>query len=339
VNPSQNLHSHLASLAFGERSAQIDYSVYDMRERLNFVVTGLIEYESLIDDNLFRHHSSMLTINEMKIAATASTPIRSTVGQTNKSTLIVPFSGRGDLIANGNKLQWQSSKSAVFLPNCGGSSQSTTRSILMIDLDPIKLESIAVNMLGISPRSTPLLNLELPREINLQVGRISFVAIFREIANLLDQYSLQPELLNQSGMEDSLYRNIAIMFEPKLFLDASTSSPSRAYARRLLDRVCQYIQANLREPINLTDLERVSCMSRRKLHYSFLRRYNCTPMQWVRTERLTLIHSKLNRAIPGDTTSKIALEYGFTKPTTFANYYLKRFGELPSATIARALAR
>ena len=127
MNPSQNLHSHLASLAFGERSAQIDHSVYDMRERLKFVVTGLMEYESLIDDNLFRHHSSMLTINEMKIAATASTPVRSTVGQTKKCTLIVPFSGRGDLIANGNKLQWQASKSAVFLPNCGGRFTKNTK--------------------------------------------------------------------------------------------------------------------------------------------------------------------------------------------------------------------
>jgi AraC-like DNA-binding protein len=339
VNPSQNFDSHLASLAFGNRSTQIDNSVYDMRERLKFVVTGLMEYESLIDDGLFRHHSSMLTINEMKIAATASTPIRSTVGQTNKSTLIIPLAGRGDLIANGNKLQWQASKSAVFLPNCGGSSQSTTRSILMIDLDPKKLESVAMNMMGLRYRSIPLLSLDHPKEVNLQVGRISFEAIFRELANLLDQYCLHPELLNHSGMEDSIYRNIAMMLEPKLFLDASTSSPTRAYARRLLDRVCQYIQAHLREPINLTDLERVSCMSRRKLHYSFLRRYNCTPMQWVRAERLMLINSKLNRAIPGDSASKIALEYGFTKATTFSNYYLKQFGELPSTTIARALAR
>ena len=339
MNQSQNYNSNLATLAFGDRSTHIDYSVYDMRERLKFVVTGLIEYESLIDNGLFRHHSSMLTINEMKIAATASTPIRSKVRQTNKSTLLIPFSGRGDIIANGNKLQWQASKSAVFLPNCGGISQSTTRSVLMIDLDPKKLESVAMQMLGLSSQSTPLLSLEQPREVSLRVGRISFEVIFRELANLLDHYCLQPELLNQSGMEDSLYRNIAMMLEPKLFLDASSSTPTRAYARRLLDRVCQYIQANLREPINLTDLERVSCMSRRKLHYSFLQRYNCTPMQWVRMERLKLIHSKLNHAVPGDTTSKIALEYGFTKPTAFANYYLKQFGELPSATIARALAR
>jgi AraC-like DNA-binding protein len=62
-------------------------------------------------------------------------------------------------------------------------------------------------------------------------------------------------------------------------------------------------------------------------------------MQWVRAERLMLINSKLNRAIPGDSASKIALEYGFTEATTFSNYYLKQFGELPSTTIARALAR
>ena len=59
----QNSKSHLSALAFGDRSTHIDESVYDMRERLKFIVTGLIEYESLIDDKLFRHHSSLLTIN------------------------------------------------------------------------------------------------------------------------------------------------------------------------------------------------------------------------------------------------------------------------------------
>jgi len=129
------------------------------------------------------------------------------------------------------------------------------------------------------------------------------------------------------------------MFQPSLFLDASTSSSNRKYARRLLDRVCQYIQAHINQPINLTDLERISCMSRRKLHYAFLKRHNCTPMQWVRAERLTLIHNQLNRGIPGDKVTTIALDCGFNKPTAFAAYYNKRFGELPSATLARAQAR
>lgn len=336
---SQNSKSHLSALAFGDRSTHIDDSVYDMRERLKYIVTGLVEYESLIDDKLFRHHSSLLTINGMKIAATASTPIRSKVGKTNKTTLIVPLSGQGDLIANGSALQWQASRKAVFLPNCGGSAESTNRSILMIDLDPARLETVARSMLGLTSSTAPLLNLHTPREIDLQVGRVSFETVFRQLANLLDQFSLQPELLDRSGIDDSFYRNIAMMLHPSLFLDASTSTPTRKYARRLLDRVCQYIQAHLNQPINLTDLERVSCMSRRKLHYAFLKRYNCTPMQWVRAERLTLVHNQLNRAVPGDKITTIALECGFNKPTAFADYYNKRFGELPSATLARALAR
>ena len=335
----QNSKSHLSALAFGDRSTHIDESVYDMRERLKFIVTGLIEYESLIDDKLFRHHSSLLTINGMKIAATASTPIRSKVGKTNKTTLILPLSGQGDLIANGRTLQWCASSKAVFLPNCGGSSESTNRSVLMVDLDPIRLEKVAHTMLGVSPDSISLMNLDIPREIDLQVGRVSFEAVFRQLANLLDQFSLQPELLNQSGIDDAFYRNIAMLLQPGLFLDASTSTPNRKYARRLLDRVCQYIQAHLNQPINLTDLERVSCMSRRKLHYAFLKRYNCTPMQWVRAERLTLVHNQLNRGIPGDKVTTIALDCGFNKPAAFADYYNTRFGEMPSATLARAQAR
>jgi len=336
---TQNSKSNLSALAFGDRSTHIDESVYDMRERLKFIITGLVEYESLIDHKLFRHHSSLLTVNGMKIAATSSTPIRSKVGKTNKTTLIIPLSGHGSLIADGRTLQWHASSKAVFLPRCGGSSESTNRSVLMVDLDPIRLETVARTMLGLGPDSPSLMNLDIPREIDMQVGRVSFETVFRQLANLLDQFSLQPELLNQSGIDDAFYRNIAMMLQPSLFLDASTSSSNRKYARRLLDRVCQYIQAHINQPINLTDLERISCMSRRKLHYAFLKRHNCTPMQWVRAERLTLIHNQLNRGIPGDKVTTIALDCGFNKPTAFAAYYNKRFGELPSATLARAQAR
>jgi AraC-like DNA-binding protein len=338
-NKTHSLKSPLSALAFGERSMHIDNSVDDMREKLKYIVTGLVEYESLIDDNLFRHHSSLLTMNDMKIAATASTPIKSKVGKSNKLTLIIPLAGQGNLVANGSNLKWQAGEKAVFLPNCEGSSESSNRSILMVDLDYNKLDSIARNMLAISSSENVPLNLHIPRELNLQIGRVSFETVFRQLASMLDQFSIQPELLNQSGIEDSFYRNIAVMLQPELFLDSSTSSLTRAYARRLLDRVCQYIQAHIKQPITLSDLERVSCMSRRKLHYTFLNRYNCTPMQWVRSERLLLVHNKLNRAIPGDKVTTISLEYGFTKPATFAIYYQKQFGELPSVTLARSLRR
>jgi AraC-like DNA-binding protein len=336
---SPNPKTSLPALAFGNRSMHIDDSVYEMRERLKHAIPGLLAYESLVDEGSFRHHSSTIAVNGMKIVASASTATRSKVGKLNKTTLIMPFAGKGELTVNGFKLQWEASKKAVLLPNCGGISESTDRSILIIDLDPDKLELVARGMLGSKSESASLLSFSTPREIDLHVGRISFEMVFRQLASLLDQFILQPELLDQSGIDDSIYRNVVMMLHPNLFLDASTSTPTRKYARRLLDRICLYIQTHLDQPITLDDLEKISCMSRRKLHYAFLKRYNCTPMQWVRNERLTLLHEQLSRGIPGEKVSSIALNCGFNKLTSYVSYYKERFGELPGETFARASGR
>lgn len=329
----------IPTLAFGNKSAHIDNSVDGMAAKLKYIVPGLKEYESLIDEKLFRHQSSLITINDLKIAASASTPIRSSVGKTNTSTLIIPLAGHGKVMANGRALEWHGGSKAIFLPNCAGSSESTNRSVLMIDLDPKRLEDTTRVMLGLELHSQLPFEWSTPCVCDLKVGRVSFDLVFRHLASLIDQFSLQSELINQSGLDDSFYRNIAILLTPTLYLDSASSNPNRKYDRRLLDRVCQYIQSHLTYPISLTDLEKVGCMSRRKLHYAFLQRYHCTPIAWVRMERLTLAHERINKASPGTKLTDIAMACGFNKPATFSQYYLIRYGEQPSISLARALAR
>ena len=329
----------LPPLVFGGRSAKIDDSVNEMRDRLQTVVTGLQEYESIADHGMFQHQSCLLNVNGMKMAATASTPVKVKVNQNEDTTLMIPFYGQGNLIIDGRMIHWQAGVNAVILPNCAGSGESSLRSTLMIDINPKRLEVITRSMLGINQSSSKLYDLNAPRKLNLQVGRLSFETVFRQLANLLDQFALQPELLNQTAIDDNFYRNLAVMLQPELFLDELSATPSRKYARRLLDRVCDYVQAHLNQPISLTALERVSNMSARNLHYAFLKRYNTTPMRWVRAERLTMAHNHLTSASPGATVTAIALSCGFTKPAAFAGYYQQHFGELPSTTLARALAR
>jgi AraC-like DNA-binding protein len=329
----------LPVLVFGNRSASLDSSVGDMCESLKSVLPGMQECASLIDHKAFRHSSALLTINGMSVLASASTPTRIKVGATQGVTLMIPFSGHGDLTVDERTLHWQAGSKAVLLPNCGYIDEGSARSVLMINIDPQRLEMITRSMLGLASDAPLSIELQTPRELSIQLGRVFLETVFRQLANLLDELSLQPELINRSGLDEVFYRNIAMMLQPTLFLDASTSSPNRKYARRLLDRSCQYVQAHLSEAISLADLERVGCMSRRKLHYAFLKRYNYTPMQWIRAERLVQANSQLTKAIPGDTVTNIALSCGFSKPSTFASYYFKHFGELPSATLSRALAR
>jgi AraC-like DNA-binding protein len=161
----------------------------------------------------------------------------------------------------------------------------------------------------------------------------------KKLDRMIDHFSLQPALLKQSGIGNLIYRNLAMMLQPELFLKASNSALNPEYARRLLDRVCNYIKAHISQNITIATLERVSNMSARNLHYAFLKRYNTTPMKWVRRERLVLAQSQLLSAIPGSTVTSIALSCGFSKPSAFSNYYFEAFGELPSLTLSKALKR
>jgi len=333
---SKNL---LPPLAFGGRSAKIDDSTIEMLNHIRPIVPGLKEYESIANHGSFQHQSSFLNVNGMKMVATASTPIREKLDKNESTTLIMPFSGKGELLIDGRPISWEAGVNALLLPKCKGNGESSLRSLLVIDIDPQKLDLISSSMLGIEPDSRNIPGLIGPQNLKLQLGRLSFESIFRQLANLLDQFSLQPELLNRTELDENIYRNLAIMLQPELFLDESSLTPNRKYGRRLLDRVCEYIQTHLGQPISITTLERVSNMSARNLHYGFLKRYNTTPMRWVRAERLAMARNHLTSATPGETVTSIALACGFSKPAAFADYYQKQYGELPSVTLARAISR
>lgn len=103
--------------------------------------------------------------------------------------------------------------------------------------------------------------------------------------------------------------------------------------------VVDYIKANLSRPIRLSDLEVLSGLGERALRHAFQKHFGCSPMHWVRLQRLDLARTRLNRPVPGVGVTDIALEAGFTRLGDFAAAYRRRFGEAPSATLASARRR
>ncbi len=329
----------LPGLPFGGRISHLDGNVQDMSQRMRFIVPGLKECESLVPDSEFAHRSSMLTLNGMKLAASAGTAWRARSEQTENHTLVIPCVGHSTIFAAGRSLRAEAGATAVYLSACARSEEASTRSFMMIDIDPVKLESVAQTMLGLEGDHAPVLDLLSSREVKLQVGRVSFEIVMRQLTTVLDQFLFEPDLLEFAGLDDCFYRQIAVMLKPLLFLEQVDVKPDRGFARRKLDHVCQYILARLNQPISLTALEQVGRMSKRSLHYAFQDRFGVTPMQWVRQERLSLARSQLAIATRGTSITALALSCGFTKPARFASYYQLQFGELPSVTLARALNR
>jgi len=82
-------------------------------------------------------------------------------------------------------------------------------------------------------------------------------------------------------------------------------------------------------------MERVSGMSSRALHYAFLQRYQCTPMQWVCDARLDSAHAIFSQNESDLTVTSVAERLGFARQSAFSSLFKTRFGETPSAMISR----
>jgi AraC-like DNA-binding protein len=108
----------------------------------------------------------------------------------------------------------------------------------------------------------------------------------------------------------------------------------------VLRRAVEYALDHLGEPPRVVDLCRVTGVSIRSLEYVFREAYDLTPSSFLQAARLTRVRLDLARAEPeGDTVTQVAVRWGFEDPGRFARAYARRYGELPSVTLRRRLAR
>jgi AraC-like DNA-binding protein len=110
----------------------------------------------------------------------------------------------------------------------------------------------------------------------------------------------------------------------------------RPLSPRGVKRAVDYIHANLDAPITVPDLVAVSGIAGRTLFEHFRAFEGMPPMRYLRERRLEQTRRALMSPLPDDNVTAIALRWGFSHMGRFATDYRARFGEMPSATLARA---
>jgi AraC-like DNA-binding protein len=287
----------------------------------------------------FHYKISTINVNGLKLASLSMSPFRFEVEKSEGIVLIIPFVGRGNIEAAGSAYEWQGSELALLLPGCAYSGTCTLSSVLMININPVRLGIAAAQMQSSNVDAALTNDMSEIRKINLNAHRLSFDKIFQQLCAVIEQMTDYPELLGKSGIDESFYRVLALALQPEILGKVPDTAKIRKYARRKLDRTCHYIKAHIVQQFSLSNLDHISGMSRRSLHYEFQERYRCTPMQWVRAERLHQAHNKLSRAIPSTTVTSVALACGFSTPESFSNHYKKKYGESPANVLKRVLNR
>jgi AraC-like DNA-binding protein len=105
-----------------------------------------------------------------------------------------------------------------------------------------------------------------------------------------------------------------------------------------LSRADRFIRHNLARGIVLADIADAAGVSTRCLESAFRRHWRTTPVTHLRNVRLDSARRMLTQPSDGTSVTNVALAAGFSHLGRFSREYSRRFGELPSESLRRALA-
>lgn len=328
----------LPPLAFGERTAEQYTDVNTFGSALGAGRPVLGNARALGESAAFRARWFPMKLQDLHLMAASCTPVGADLGAMGDTTLLIPFHGQPCLSHEGNNYFGKTGRSAMLLPDQCGIENLEKSSSLMVDVDRRRLGDTAASMLGESTGLSLGQPLSQPRELALKHGPLSFDLVLRRLCGLIDVYHQNLQSLAMLALDDLFYRTLVMMMEPARFLKEATPM-ARRNEHGPVSRVCEFILANIDRPIALSELERVSGLSARGLQYAFQKRHGCSPMQWLRIQRLERARDRLVARAEGDSVTTVALDCGFSQLGEFARIYARRFGELPSETLRRASKR
>jgi AraC-like DNA-binding protein len=110
-------------------------------------------------------------------------------------------------------------------------------------------------------------------------------------------------------------------------------------APRDVKRAIEFMDAHLDTPVTLADVAGAAGVPGRTLLKHFRDYRGVSPMEYLRRARFDRAHAALRRSEIPQTVSEVAVTWGFFHLGRFSAEYRKRYGELPSETLARSCTR
>lgn len=327
----------LPSLLFGDRIAMVDRVPDDISRRVESALPVNVSYEALEPESQIIHRSRVVHINDLELMCAASTPVQVKVTQIDQPLLIVPLHGRFEVTFAGQSYQGEARRSACLLPASAWINSTETVSILVIKIDPMHIERVTQTMLAVAGDQTQGFDWSVVHQLDLKDSGLDFDSMIRHAGLLIDGLIQQPELLKHSGIDNMMYRIVAMMLQPERFVpaDVVTKQASHVnYAPLLM--ACDYIHNNLDKCIELNDLAQASGMSARSLQYLFQKQFGCSPMRWLTQQRLERAREQLVYADSRTKITSVASALRFSNLGNFSKLYQSHFRELPSETLARS---
>lgn len=106
-----------------------------------------------------------------------------------------------------------------------------------------------------------------------------------------------------------------------------------------LKQILEFIQNNIHEKIDISDLEYASGMNKKKLNTIFKKYLKCSSNAYIRHYRLKCIYDEISQSTHKINITEIAYKWGVTHLGRFSIEYKDAFGEKPSQTLKKIMDR
>ncbi|MGJ4927946.1 helix-turn-helix domain-containing protein [Bradyrhizobium sp. HKCCYLS2038] len=202
---------------------------------------------------------------------------------------------------------------------------------LTLRLDPAVLRQRLTALVGVQPRADYAIDPWIPAA-DPQARSLFKLLVFLT-TQLSEQDAAFPAAVYRE-LEDAVH--VAFLCASRHRFRDKLIDPAPMPEFGLVKRLEDYIEAHWREPITIERLAREAGVSARSIFRVFERVRGYSPIAFAKSVRLRRAHEMLCSGDPAVTVASAAAACNFANAGHFARYYRATFGELPSATMARA---
>ena len=323
-------------LVFHDQQAVVDTDPQGLATKLaqHFPVLELVPRDARA--NPFLHRASTAKAGELTLTSGYTSPIHGCIGENpGVGAINICYAGGAAYTVDGHSHSIHGEAPLYFNPGFAYSYNTDHYNGLVLHVDLKRLQTTAATIggVGISERRFAA-DLQRPQVLSMQGERQrELLGTLQRAFALLDAPGLEQQgELGLLQLDDLFYRILALALCPQL-AQQSLSGHQRgdcSTRQRIFEELLEWIQANLRSPISLTQLEQRSGYSRRNLQLAFSQRFGCGPMQWIRRQRLDLARQQLLKPGPGDSVAGIAARFGFASLPAFSRDFHSVYGIRPS---------
>ena len=325
----------LPPLAFGHDLAKIDLDLAEMQSTVNALTNWVSEYDELSKEFQFQHRLSIFNHNGVRMMTVASTPTVMKVNDPDH-TLAIPVSGSIKTWWMGQRIDVPPDGYAVFMPSGVRHAEGGVKSVILISVSPQRLMQTIHKVLG--EENSHRVRLDALRLLKLKIGNVDLKQVVLRLCGLVNQIDKEAYLLDTFAIDETICRIFLTMLEPTLFLKEEMAKGGGANQRKL-DLICDYIDANLDQPLNVGVLQTVSGLASSTIYSYFKSRFQCGPAEWIASRRIIRAYELLANANSQTKVSQVALECGYSNFSLFAKRYAELHKELPSKTLEKAIKK